>query len=110
MKTGIIVPLHKKGAENNTGNFRVVCLLSMISRILARVSTFRLTEGSEKHAAIDDNQDGFRRNISKADATQVPVRLHEDKRRLEEKNESGMSVGYAQGLPPSKLPTLVKKS
>ena len=82
VKVGIIVPLHKKGAKDNPDNFRGVCLLSMVSRILARVLTSRLRDWSEKHGALDDNQDGFRQNRSTADAAQIAIRLHEDNRRV----------------------------
>ena len=56
----------------------------MISRILAQVVTTRLRNWSEKHGAFDDNQDGFRRGRSTADAVQTAIRIREDSRRLEE--------------------------
>ena len=42
LKKGQIVPLHKKGNINDANIFRGVCLLSMASRILARVIANRL--------------------------------------------------------------------
>ena len=42
-KRGIIVPLFKKGDRKCVNNYRGVCLLSMCSRILARVIAKRLS-------------------------------------------------------------------
>ena len=42
IKTGIIVPLHKKRDQANSGNFRGVFLWSTASQILAKVLTTRL--------------------------------------------------------------------
>ena len=36
-KDGIIIPLHKKGDKPVMNNFRVVCLLQIMSKILARI-------------------------------------------------------------------------
>ena len=77
VKVGLI-PLHKKGAKDNSDNFRSVCLLSTVSRILARILTTRLRDRSEEFDALNDNQDGFRQHRSTADTTQIMVRLPED--------------------------------
>ena len=37
VKTGLMMPLHKKGSRSKLKNYRGVCLLSMASRILARI-------------------------------------------------------------------------
>ena len=42
IKTGLMVPLHKKGDRKEIDNYRGVCLLSMVSRILARIMATRL--------------------------------------------------------------------
>ena len=43
LKTGVVVPLYKmKGSRDDPNNFRGVCLLSMGSRVLARVLAVRL--------------------------------------------------------------------
>ena len=34
-KTGLMIPLHKKGSRNELNNYRGVCLLPMARRILA---------------------------------------------------------------------------
>ena len=78
MKIGQIVPLFKKGDRENTGNYRGVCLLPMVSRILARVLAKRLREWTEENGILDDNQSGFRPGRSTADATQIIIRVQED--------------------------------
>ena len=39
LKSGLVIPLFKKGNRNNVNNYREVCLLAMGSRILARIMT-----------------------------------------------------------------------
>ena len=41
MRTGLLVPLHEKGDRKEIDNFRGVCLLSMVSKILARIIATR---------------------------------------------------------------------
>ena len=78
VKIGQIVPLFKKGDRENTGNNRGVCLLSMISKILARVLAKRLREWTEENGILDENQSGFRPGRAKADATEIIIRIQED--------------------------------
>ena len=48
LKSGMVVPLYKlKGDHNDPNNYRGVCLLSMGSRILARVMAARLQVWAE---------------------------------------------------------------
>ena len=75
LKIGLVVPLFKKGDRNNPGNYRGVCLLSMASRILARIMANRLRIWAEKLQLLDDNQAGFRKERSTADVTQMMVRV-----------------------------------
>ena len=77
-KVGTIIPLHKKGDKKDMNNFREVCLLPIMSRILARVLATRLRNWAEATGALDENQAGFRQERSTADATQVFVRIQED--------------------------------
>ena len=77
-KSGIIVPLFKKGDRKDTNNYRGVCLLSMCSRVLARVIAKRLSEWAEGLGLLDDNQAGFRSGRSTADVVQMMVRMQED--------------------------------
>ena len=71
VKTGLVVPLFKKGQRDNINNYRGICLLSMASRILARVMASRLRTWAEAVVFLDENQDGFRIGRSTADAAQM---------------------------------------
>ena len=77
-KSGIIVPLFKKGDRADANNYRGVCLLSMSSRVLARVLAKRLSVWAECLGLLDDNQAGFRSGRSTADVVQMMVRVQED--------------------------------
>ena len=48
IKVGFIVPLFKNGERNDINNYRGVCLLTMGSRILAKVLVNRLRDRTEK--------------------------------------------------------------
>ena len=78
IKTGLMIPLHKKGSRNDRNNYRGIVLLAMASRILARVLATRLRWWSEKLSLLDDNQCGFRSGRSTADATQIFTRIQEE--------------------------------
>ena len=78
VKVGLVVPLFIKGQRDDINNYRGVCLLSMASRILARIMASRLREWAEAVGVLDENQDGFRAGRSTADATQICIRLHEE--------------------------------
>ena len=77
-KSGIIVPLFKKGDRKDVNNYRGVCLLSMCSRVLARVIAKRLSVWAECLDLLDDNQAGFRSGRSTADVVQMMVRVNDD--------------------------------
>ena len=78
VKSGIIVPLFKKGDRREVNNYRGVCLLSMCSRVLARVIAKRVSAWAECLDLLDDNQAGFRKGRSTADVVQMMVRVNED--------------------------------
>ena len=77
-KSGIIVPLFKKGDRKCVNNYRGVCLLSMCSRVLARVIAKRVARWAECLGLLDDNQAGFRSGRSTADVVQMMMRMQED--------------------------------
>ena len=77
-KVGIIIPLHKKGDKKDMNDFRGICLLPIMSRILARILATRLRNWAEATGALDENQAGFRQGRSTTDATQIFVRIQED--------------------------------
>ena len=71
IKVGLVVPLFKKGERNNINNYRGVCLLTIGSRILAKVLANRLRDWTEEIGVLEENQQGFRRGRSTADAAQI---------------------------------------
>ena len=78
MRTGIMIPLFKKGSRMDVNNYRGICLLSMCSRVLARVIAKRIGWWSEWLGLLDENQSGFRKGRSTADVVQMMVRVEED--------------------------------
>ena len=78
LKRGVIIPLFKKGDFNDPNNYRGVCLLPMGRRIVARIAATRLKGWAEAMGLLDDNQAGFRKGRSTADATQIMMRIQED--------------------------------
>ena len=79
IKEGVVIPLYKnKGKRDQMNNYRGICLLSMASRILARVMASKIRDSSEEIKLLDENQQGFRTGRSTADATQILVRMHEE--------------------------------
>ena len=87
LKTGVIVPLFKKGNRNDPNNYRGVCLLALGSRILARILAKRIGEWAETLKLLDENQAGFRRGRSTADVVQIMVRIEEDVQDLKRRND-----------------------
>ena len=74
-KIGQIVALFKKGDRQKRDNYRGVCVLPMISRILARVLNKHLQNWAKKLHILAKIQNGFRPNRSTADATQIMVQI-----------------------------------
>ena len=77
-KVGILIPLQKKGDKKDMNNVRGICLLPIMSRILAKILATRLRNWVEATGAIDENQAVFRQRRSTADATQIFARIQED--------------------------------
>ena len=79
---GWMIPLHKKGTKMDRGNYRGVCLLPLISRIVARIFASRIREWTEELKVLGENQNGFRTGRSTCDATQLILRIDEETRRV----------------------------
>ena len=77
-RSRLVVPIFKKGDRKSLDNYRGVCLLSAISRILARIMATRIRKWTEEENIIDDTQCGFRKGRSTADATQIVIRVNEE--------------------------------
>ena len=92
LKVGIVIPLHKKGDRNDPNKYRGVCLISMGSRILARILADRVRIWAEHLGLLDDNQSGFRAGRSTADSTQIMVRMQEDSTDLRKRMEATGNV------------------
>ena len=75
---GLVVPLFKKEERNNINNYRGVCLLTMGSRMLAKVLANRLRDWAEEIGILEENQQGFRRGTSTADAAHTFIRINEE--------------------------------
>ena len=61
IKTGIGVRMYKhKGDRQDLGNYRIIMLLSVISRVVARVVATRLQKWAEQAGFLHDLQYGFR--------------------------------------------------
>lgn len=68
-KTALVILLYKKkGKREDLNNWRGICLLSLVSRILARVVATRLRDWSEAHNGNVHEQYGFRPYRSTVDA------------------------------------------
>ena len=63
--------LHKKGCRHDIGNYRTLCLISVIFRLLCRILAARVSRYCEFHHLLPDTQWGFRANHS----TQGPAML-----------------------------------
>ena len=61
---GIIVPIHKKGAFDNPGNYRPITLLDAFGKIFTSILCSRLTRWCEENLEIPENQAGFRKGYS----------------------------------------------
>lgn len=64
LKSARVFPLHKKGDNTLSENYRPVALLSTISKILERVVFNRIVEFATLHNIISDSQHGFRKKRS----------------------------------------------
>ena len=91
LKIGMVVPLYKgKGCRDDANNYRGVCLLSLGSRIVARICAIRLQQWAEERGVLDDNQHGFRKGRATTDATQMMMRMQEDMEDLRKRMEGGV--------------------
>ena len=78
LKVGVIIPLFKKGDKSDLKNYRGICLLPILSRVLGRILATRIRVWAEEMNLFDENQAGFRKSRSTADATQIFILTKED--------------------------------
>ena len=68
----------QKGDKSDPNNYRGICLLPILSRIIGRILATRIRIWAEEMKLLDENQAGFRKGRSTADATQIFIRIQED--------------------------------
>ena len=61
LKTGCIAPIHKNGPKTSIKNYRPVCFLSSISKIIEKVVYNRMISLIEKYDTFSSKQYGFRK-------------------------------------------------
>ena len=108
LKTGLVIPLFKKGDKDDSNNYRGVCLLAMASRILARILANRLRLWAEALGLMDDDQSGFRKGRSTADVTQVMYRIQEDVEDLQKRIHAAGGTFLDEDKPTARLLDLKK--
>ena len=79
-----VIALFKKGDRNDLDNYRGICLLQIISRLVARIAAKRVSKHLEVNDIIATEQWGFRPNRSSTDALFVMSRLVAEAARMDD--------------------------
>lgn len=66
-KKSVIVPLHKRGKQDEANNYRGISLLCMAYKIYTEVIRSKLEMGVEENGLLPDFQSGFRKRKSTLD-------------------------------------------
>ena len=64
LKCANVITLHKKGAKNDTNNYRPISLLNSFSKILEKAVSFQLIKHLDANNILYKNQFGFRKKHS----------------------------------------------
>ena len=67
-KTGCITQIYKKGDREKANNYRPVCSLSPLSKIIEKVINNRMVEYLDKYRLLSKTQYGFRNNMGTENA------------------------------------------
>ena len=78
LKVGVIISLFKKGDKSDPNTYRGICVLHILSRVLGRTLATRIRVWAEEINLLDENQAGFGKGRSTADATQIVICIQED--------------------------------
>jgi len=78
LKVGVVIPLFKKGDRSEPNNYRGIFLLPTLSSIHGRILATRIRVWAAEINLLDENQAGFRKGRSTADATQIFILSQED--------------------------------
>jgi len=68
LKAATIIPIHKSGDTTCVNNFRPISMLPILAKIFEKLMLKRLLSFIKRKNLIADNQFGFRKNSSTADA------------------------------------------
>ena len=68
-KKGTIVPLYKKDEKTEIKNYRPICLLNAISKILEKIVSLRIVNHLEEHNLLSVDQHAYRRGRGTETAT-----------------------------------------
>ena len=68
LKVGCITPIFKKGDKEKVNNYRPVCSLSPLSKIIEKAINNRMVEYLEKFKLLSETQYGFRKNMGTENA------------------------------------------
>ena len=61
LKSGCITPIHKNGDKTSIKNYRPVCSLSSLSKIIEKVVYNRMMKFIDKNQILSSKQFGFRK-------------------------------------------------
>ena len=67
-KLSVVVPIHKGGSKSDIGNYRPISLISCFAKIFEKCLKDRLMDFVYKNRILSNNQYGFLKNSSTADA------------------------------------------
>lgn len=81
-RRNIIVPLHKRGDVNDTGNYRGISLLCSAYKIFAEILKKRLEHVMEKKKILPESQAGFMKGRSTMDNIYILNHITQRKRNV----------------------------
>ena len=68
LKKCIVIPIYKKGTEEDANNYRPITLVPTLSKVLEKVIANQLIAFLDKHNMLNKSQFGFRKNKCTNDA------------------------------------------
>ena len=78
LKIAKVIPIHKKGAKDNFGNYRPISVLPALSKIFEKLIYNRLVCFLEKNNVLHEQQFSFRHNYSTSPAINALInKFHE---------------------------------
>jgi hypothetical protein len=69
LKYAVVIPLHKKGAVSNMGNYRPISLLPVFSKVFEKSVYYRLNPHLQANSILASEQCGFWKGLSTERAT-----------------------------------------